>query len=107
MRTGPLWCWSEPDWREAFEILQAHLARRCQNRRAQDWRRQGWAGEPRHGRIRLGQVESEGEIVDVVRRVTRGQWREVPAPLDELQDRCVVEHTRDDARIGGIPARER
>src|SRR2546425_10320341 len=55
------------------------------------WRRRDWLREVGHVGVRLIEPQRVREILDVVRRVARGQRRQLPAPLDQLQDRGVIE----------------
>ena len=74
-------------------VQEAGLERRLLN--------DGQSGQACVGR---GEVEREREICDFIRGIT---WRErfqVPAPLDELKNRCVIEEQRTDTRLGGIAA---
>ena len=55
------------------------------------WRTMSTLGaldEMRHTQIPLGEVECPREVVGV--RVVDGEWRQLPARLDQLQDRGVV-----------------
>ena len=91
----------------------APTCRRCRSRAAGPRpRRRSAAAAPGarqrgHLRPRVAQAQHAGQVADLVRGVARAERLEREAPLDQLQDRGVVEPRVAHAREGGVAARER
>ena len=60
-----------------------------------------------HSGLRIVEVQNVCEIVHVAAGITWGERRKVPPPLNQLQNRGVVEDKRVDGRAGRIAGRKR